>query len=48
MVSMRAIREFSKQVEEEYHPERIVLFGSYAEGHPSADSAAFALVALGK
>ena len=38
MVSMRAIREFSKQVAEEYHPERIVLFGSYAEGRPTPDS----------
>lgn len=38
MVSMREITEFSRRIAEEYHPERIVLFGSYAHGTPTQDS----------
>lgn len=35
---MRSIREFSRRIAQEYHPERIVLFGSYAQGKPTEDS----------
>ena len=38
MVTMRSIREFSRRIAREYHPERIVLFGSYAQGRPTEDS----------
>jgi predicted nucleotidyltransferase len=35
---MREITRFSRQIAEAYHPERIVLFGSYAHGVPTPDS----------
>lgn len=38
MVSMREITKFSRLIAREYHPERIVLFGSYAHGTPTQDS----------
>lgn len=38
MVTMRNIREFSRRIAKEYRPERIVLFGSYAQGKPTEDS----------
>lgn len=38
MVSMREITKFSRLIAREYHPERIVLFGSYARGTQTRDS----------
>jgi predicted nucleotidyltransferase len=35
---MREIRRFARQVAERFHPEKIILFGSYANGTPHADS----------
>jgi predicted nucleotidyltransferase len=35
---MRVIRRFARQVAEQFQPEKIVLFGSYAYGTPHADS----------
>ncbi|MGD0093516.1 MAG: nucleotidyltransferase domain-containing protein, partial [Planctomycetota bacterium] len=35
---MREIRAFAKRVVAEFHPQRIVLFGSYARGAATADS----------
>jgi hypothetical protein len=40
MVKRAQIRAFSEAVAREFHPQRIVLFGSYAYGHPSEDSPA--------
>src|SRR5216683_6470083 len=37
-IPMRLIRRFARQVAECFHPEKIVLFGSYAYGTPHADS----------
>src|SRR5437868_13694807 len=37
-VPMRVIRRFAKQVAEQFQPEKINLFGSYAYGQPHADS----------
>src|SRR2546430_5133323 len=37
-VPMRLIRKFARQVAERFHPDKIVLFGSYAYGTPHADS----------
>jgi uncharacterized protein len=37
-VPMREIRRFARQVAERFHPEKIILFGSYAYGTPHADS----------
>lgn len=46
MISMRSIREFSRQIAAEFHPERIVLFGSYASGRPTPDSDVDLLVVM--
>jgi len=32
MVSMRKIREVGRRIGREFHPDRVVLFGSHAEG----------------
>src|SRR6516164_9414743 len=37
-IPMRVIRRFARQVAERFHPEKIILFGSYAYGIPHADS----------
>jgi predicted nucleotidyltransferase len=34
MVRMREIREFTRRIVEEFKPQRIILFGSYAYGRP--------------
>lgn len=35
MISLDAIKELSERIAQEYQPERIVLFGSYAYGQPT-------------
>src|SRR5438046_5610706 len=37
-IPMSAIRRFARQIAERFHPEKIVLFGSYAYGTPHAES----------
>lgn len=37
-VDMHRIRELSDRIARRYQPERIILFGSFAHGAPSADS----------
>src|SRR6266852_7657067 len=37
-VPMREIRRFARQVAERFHPDKILLFGSFAYGVPHADS----------
>jgi predicted nucleotidyltransferase len=37
-VPLAAIRRYARQVGERFHPEKIILFGSHAYGHPHADS----------
>lgn len=46
MVTMDSIREFSRRLAAEFHPERIVLFGSYASGTPTSDSDVDLLVVM--
>jgi predicted nucleotidyltransferase len=46
MVSMEQIEALSQQIVSEFHPEQIVLFGSYAVGQPAADSDVDLLVVL--
>jgi predicted nucleotidyltransferase len=46
MIGMDKIRKFSEQIVRMYHPRRIVLFGSYAYGTPTADSDVDLLVIL--
>jgi predicted nucleotidyltransferase len=43
---MTEIRRFARQVAERFHPERIILFGSYAYGTPHADSDVDILVVM--
>jgi len=38
MVTMDIIKEFCHQIGREFGAERVILFGSYAQGTPSADS----------
>jgi predicted nucleotidyltransferase len=45
-ISMRAIRRFALAVAERFHPEKIILFGSYAYGTPNADSDVDILVVM--
>src|ERR1700682_3443333 len=37
-IPRRLIRRFVREVAERFHPEKIILFGSYAYGQPHADS----------
>ena len=45
-IPMRVIRRFARQVAERFHPEKIVLFGSYAYGTPHEDSDVDLLVVM--
>src|SRR6516162_10106618 len=45
-VPMAAIRGFARAVAERFHPDRIILFGSYAYGQPHADSDVDILVVM--
>jgi predicted nucleotidyltransferase len=45
-VPMRAIRGYARQIAERFHPDRIILFGSYAYGTPNADSDVDLLVVM--
>jgi predicted nucleotidyltransferase len=38
MVSMEQIREMGQRIGREFHPDRVLLFGSYARGDQGADS----------
>jgi predicted nucleotidyltransferase len=37
-IPLSAIRRFARQIAERFHPEKIILFGSYAYGTPHAES----------
>src|SRR5919201_1227823 len=45
-VPMRVIRRFARQVAERFHPDKIILFGSYAYGTPHEDSDVDLLVVM--
>ena len=38
MVTMKQIEDVGQQIGERFSPERVILFGSYAEGEPTEDS----------
>ena len=38
MVALNEIRKLGKQIGEQFHAERVILFGSYAQGEVTADS----------
>ena len=46
MIGMEEIQTFARRIAEEFHPERIILFGSYAYGTPGPDSDMDLLVVL--
>jgi uncharacterized protein len=46
MISHSQIQEFSQQIVEQFDPEQIILFGSYAYGQPNQDSDVDLLVIL--
>lgn len=46
MVSLVEIRELADHIAEEFQPEQIILFGSYAYGKPTPDSDVDLLVVL--
>src|SRR5215471_18693423 len=37
-IPLAAIRRFARRIAERFHPEKIILFGSYAYGKPHAES----------
>ena len=45
-VPMRVIRKFARAVAERFHPDKIILFGSYAYGTPHEDSDVDLLVVM--
>jgi predicted nucleotidyltransferase len=45
-IPMRLIRRFARDVAERFHPDRIILFGSYAYGTPHEDSDVDVLVVM--
>lgn len=46
MVQMQQIEEFGRQIGETFHPDRVLLFGSYAHGTPGPDSDVDVLVIM--
>ena len=46
MVSRNAIKVFVEQVVRQFHPQRVILFGSYAYGKPTEDSDVDLLVVM--
>ena len=45
-VPMSVIRQFAREVADLFDPDKIILFGSYAYGHPHADSDVDILVVM--
>ena len=45
-IPLRLIRRFARQLARRFQPEKIILFGSYAYGHPHADSDVDILVVM--
>ena len=46
MIAIKDIREYARAIVRKFNPERVVLFGSYAEGHPTDDSDVDILVVM--
>jgi len=38
MIAIKKIKEFGRRIGEQFHAERVILFGSYAQGKVTADS----------
>jgi predicted nucleotidyltransferase len=46
LVPLAVIREYARQIAEQFNPKRIILFGSYAYGKPDRDSDVDILVVM--
>jgi len=46
MIAAKNIRELTERIVHEFHPDRVILFGSYANGNPGPDSDVDLLVIL--
>ncbi len=46
MVTMDQIEDVGRQIAERFRPERVILFGSYADGEPTQDSDVDLLVVM--
>ena len=46
LIPRAVIREYARQIAEQFHPEKIILFGSYAYGKPHKDSDVDILVVM--
>src|SRR5216684_2991936 len=46
LIPRAVIREYARQIAEQFHPEKIILFGSYAYGKPDKDSDVDILVVM--
>jgi predicted nucleotidyltransferase len=46
LIPRAVIRDYAREIAEQFHPERIILFGSYAYGKPHKDSDADILVVM--
>jgi predicted nucleotidyltransferase len=46
LIPRDVIRDYARQIAEQFHPEKIILFGSYAYGTPHADSDVDILVVM--
>ena len=46
MVDMKNIREVGQRIGRRFHPQRVILFGSYAYGRPTEDSDVDLLVVM--
>lgn len=46
LIKMSNIRQFAAQIVQEFQPERVILFGSYAYGTPTPDSDVDLLVVM--
>jgi predicted nucleotidyltransferase len=45
-VTLQAIREIVQQIVERFRPQKVILFGSYAQGKPTPDSDVDLLVVM--
>ncbi|MEI7907026.1 MAG: nucleotidyltransferase domain-containing protein [Bacteroidota bacterium] len=46
MVKINQIKSYVKKISEEFHPQKVILFGSYAYGNPTSDSDVDLLVVM--
>lgn len=46
MISQQRIQDYANRVAERFHPDKIILFGSYAYGEPNEDSDVDLLVVM--